>query len=92
MTKEDIKKIKDFIKNNGITFEHGSRNTHSTIISGYSLSLPSTSKSGLVKILLEECPNIKGYPKEFNNVFEFAKRNNYERYWDTVDAKERYKF
>lgn len=90
--KEQIEK---FIKDNGLTFEKGNRNTDLVIICGYSQYLESLGRVNVADILEEV---LKGYfekdPElhaEFNRVWNFTNLKNYYKWW-TIDVnRARYK-
>jgi hypothetical protein len=90
--KEQIEK---FIKDNGLTFEKGTRNTDLVIICGYSQYLESLGRTNIVNILEEV---LKGYfekdPElysEFNRVWNFTNLKNYYKWWTIDINRARYK-
>lgn len=87
-------KLKKFIQDNGLTFEEGQRNKDSVIISGYALYL-GLEESGLIEDLLdEEYPDVADGElfDEIQRVFNYARIKNYEKFWQTEEAKTMYKF
>lgn len=86
-----MSKIKEFIKNNDLSFEEGSRNTTVVILIGYSQFL------GLTKIQLEEeldeqIEDDYFIQEEIDRLWEFCKNRNYKDFWVTEKAKEEYNF
>jgi methenyltetrahydromethanopterin cyclohydrolase len=93
MTIELQNKLRDFIINNKLSFKKGVRNRDSVILSGYALHLGITDQADIEKVIESTCSTFDiGYKEEFNNVFYYAKYNNYQEYWKTEDAKEHYTF
>ncbi len=95
MTKQRITKIEEFIKNNNLQFTEGRRNTDSVALSGYALYVGLTEKdlSKLTDIVYETLPDCDAYTDdELARVFEFAKANNYGKWWEGEEAKKQYKF
>lgn len=86
MTHEQIvKKIEDFIQNNNLIFEEGSRNSDSTIICGYTLHI-----GGSCEDINEAINNLdnegeltpdSGWGDELERVWDFAEENNYGKWW-----------
>ncbi len=86
-----MSKIREFIKENSLSFVEGSRNTSCVIIIGYALHL------GLTQTELEAelQPEIKedGFIlDELNRLFAYCLKNNYGKFWSSKEAKKQYKF
>jgi hypothetical protein len=86
-----MNKIQKFIDDNrlGFSSEGSGLNSNCTVISGYALHIGLE----LFDDLYNEMPIMTndGY-EELQRVFEYAKDNNYEKYWTTPDAKGRWIF
>lgn len=93
ISKED--KIKDFIKNNNLTFSGDGSNLNSecTTISGYGLYVGINRYEELEDIVVEINPDVDpDFEEQLRKTFSFAKRNNYENFWKKKSAKTMYKF
>lgn len=84
-------KLRQFIEDNNLTFEHGRRNADSVILSGYALHLKYTNASSIRRDVKDMVQGINTY-RDFDTTFKYAKRNKYGNYWETEDAKKKYKF
>lgn len=86
-------KLELFIENNNLTFQEGTRNTDSVVISGYALHLGVTEVDTIIdaikKQLVDKNPD---YHDELPFVFSFAQKNNYGKWWEKPVAKKTYKF
>ena len=83
--------IKEFIKNNNLTFEEGCRNTHVTIIIGYAQHL-GLIKEELDDELSEQYDEDLFIAEEVTRLFDYCNKRNYKNFWSTDEAKKRYKF
>lgn len=86
------KQIKDFIKNNKLTFAPGRRNKDSVVLSGYALHLGMTNSDELEALICKYCKESGDFETEFRKTYNYASNNNYGSYWDTEEAKENYIF
>ncbi len=93
------KKILDFIELNELTFIKGQRNSDSTILSGYALFVGIKSIEELIQIVekykkekAKDLSHFDDYESELTKVFNYAKRHNYEKFWESEDAKTSFKF
>lgn len=82
--------LQKFIEDNNLSFQEGQRNTSTVILCGFSL---------YNEISIQEIHNAindkefsSELTQELKRVYEYAKRNNYREYWNSEDAKTRYKF
>lgn len=89
MTKRQ--KIEKFIEDNDLTFEEGSRNTHSVPLAGYACYLNILTPGMILDVLNEVIVDFD-YDKEFGEVFKYAKANNYGNFWTTSAAEKEYIF
>jgi len=85
-------KIEKFITDNGLQFVEGTRNSDSTILSGYALHLGIKEVEILTKAIDNVLPDADDYYSELDRVFKYAQKNNYGKYWKTKVAKETYVF
>jgi hypothetical protein len=91
--KEKLDKIEKFIDENNLSFEEGRRNSDSTILSGFALYVGLKTLPTLKLAVENRCDDREwGWEEELERVFEYAKDNNYELYWASEDAKDRYTF
>lgn len=91
-TKEQ--KLVQFIRDNGLKFTEGRRNSDAVIISGFALHLGFTSSDDLVDLIDEAIDNTgdDNYWEELCRVFDFANCHNYGAWWGTEEARKQYKF
>ncbi len=93
MTKKQKIEIEKFIKENNLTFEYGSRNTDSVVLSGYSLYLGVNDVDKVIEVIDKVLPDAdEDYSPELERVFEYAGANNYGKWWNSEEAKKEYKF
>ena len=83
--------IKEFIKNNNITFNEGERNSSVVVCIGYAQHL-GLNEAQLKKELAKEIKEDKFIKEEISRLFDYCKSNNYAKYWKTKSAKSEYKF
>jgi hypothetical protein len=98
---KQIEHLEEFIKLNDLKFTEGRRNTDCTILIGYALYYTYDVKEGKfksedTKLVLESILEHKlkidlELKKEFEKVFEFAKRNKYGKWWEKEDNRSKYK-
>ena len=81
------KTIENFIKNNELVFKDGHRNVSLVIICGYSLY-----KNIPLNDLINFFKNDERTLKELKRVYDYAKDNNYDKFWKTEKAKKQYIF
>jgi hypothetical protein len=86
-----MSQIKEFIKNNNLTFEEGCRNTHVTIIIGYAQYLGLTEEE-LDEELSEQYDKDSFIAEEVTRLFDYCKSRDYKQYWKSDVAKATYKF
>lgn len=86
-----MSKIREFIDNNGLSFEEGNRNTTVVILIGYAQNLE-LSQNKLKAELVEEMDNDSFIQDEIDRLWEYCKNKNYKNFWSTPKAKELYKF
>lgn len=86
-----MSQIKEFIKNNELSFEEGNRNTTVVVLIGYAQSI------GLTEVQLDE--ELQEYydedefvADEVTRLFDYCKARNYKKFWSTAEAKKKYKF
>jgi hypothetical protein len=82
--------LQKFIENNNLSFQEGQRNASIVILCGFALY----NEISIQKI--HAAINDKDYTPEvqieLSRVYEYAERNIYGEYWNSEDAKTRYKF
>lgn len=84
-------KIKEFITNNNLSLEEGSRNSSLVCIIGYAQHLGLTEKQ-LQEELKDESIKDGFIYEEIARLFDYCKTRKYKNYWTTPDAKSKYKF
>jgi hypothetical protein len=84
-------KIREFIENNVVYFEEGSRNSTIITLIGYAQYL-GLSKEDLEKELQEEIEVDGVIQEEIDRLWSYASSNNYAKYWKTAQAKKDWKF
>lgn len=84
-------KIKEFITNNNLSLEEGSRNSSIVCIIGYAQHLGLTEKQ-LQEELKDESDKDSFIYEEVARLFDYCKLKKYKNYWTTSDAKSKYKF
>lgn len=89
---KEKEKIEKFIKDNGLSFVEGCRNTDSVVLSGYCLYLGITDITVILNIINNICKTITHFEDEFERVFKYAENHNYGNWWKTKEAKKAYKF
>ena len=88
MTK--IETLKEFIKNNNLSFEEGQRNQSCTILSGFALFQGASIKECKEAIPMEYFT--AELAQELERVYQYAERYSYGSWWGTNAAKKMYKF
>lgn len=86
-----MSKIKEFITNNNLSLEEGSRNSSIVCIIGYAQHLGLT-ENQLQEELDEESDNDLFIYEEIARLFDYCKTKKYKNYWTTPEAKSKYKF
>lgn len=86
-----MSKIKEFIKENNLSFEEGNRNTTVVILIGYAQHLGLTEEK-LDEELQEQYDEDYFIAEEVTRLFDYCKARNYKNYWSTAAAKKAYKF
>jgi hypothetical protein len=82
--------LKEFIKENKLTFTVGERNTNVTILCGYALHIEATVED--CKNAIEEKYVSTELFQEIERVYEYANNNNYGDFWITETAQKQYTF
>jgi hypothetical protein len=83
--------IDTFITNNTLNFADGSRNTTVTILIGYALYLDMKRKE-LLETLDTQIKADSFIEQEVNRLWKYCKNKSYGKYWETTEAKNKYKF
>ena len=83
--------INTFIKDNNLSFALGSRNSTITVIIGYS-QFKKITLLKLKEYLKEQIENDPFISTELDRLWEYCKRKNYSKFWNTENAKKQYKF
>ena len=84
-----MKELEQFIINNNLEFVSGRRNSDIVILCGYALFLNYSHNDILTAI---NKPKDSFITSEVMRVYDYAKKNNYKKYWETEEAKKIYKF
>jgi len=85
------KKIIQFIKNNNLEFEEGTRNSTIIILIGYSQYLEMNQEEleeELEDIIIED----NFVKEEIERLWDYCKIKKYKDFWKTGTAKDQYKF
>lgn len=83
--------MKDFIKNNHLSFGKGRRNSTITVLVGYSQHLKMTSED-LKSELSHQIMDDSFIGEEIDRLWNYCKSRKYAAYWKTAAAKSSYKF
>jgi|DEB19_MinimDraft_2_1074335.scaffolds.fasta_scaffold172626_1 hypothetical protein len=86
-----MSKIKEFITNNNLSLEEGSRNSSLVCIIGYAQHLGLTEKE-LQEELDKEINEDSFIGEEIARLFDYCKLRKYKNYWLSPEAKSKYKF
>ena len=78
----DTKILENFIINNNLKFREGSRNTDSTILSGFALHNNINDTALIITIIKQVLPDASNFEDEFQRVFSYAKVNDYGKWWE----------
>jgi hypothetical protein len=84
-------KIKEFITNNNLSLEEGSRNSSIVVIIGYAQHL-SLTEGQLIEELDKEINEDIFILQEITRLFDYCKTKKYKNYWTRPEAKSKYKF
>lgn len=83
--------MREFINNNDLSFDEGSRNTTIVTLIGYAQHL-GWSKEALEEELLTEIEEDGFIQDEIDRLWQYCYNRNYKNFWGTAKAKELYKF
>jgi len=83
--------MRDFIKDNHLSFGEGRRNSTVVILIGYAQHL-GLSKGALEEVLENEVSEDSFIGSEIDRLWPYCLSKRYEKYWKTKDAKLKYKF
>lgn len=83
--------MRDFINENSISFEPGSRNTSIVTLIGYS-QFKGFDKHALKEELATEIKKDSFISEEIDRLFDYCKAKNYKNFWKTAEAAENYTF
>ncbi len=86
-----MKDIRDFIKNNNISFTKGSRNTSVVTLIGYAQHKGLTCQE-LIDSLKPEITKDVFILEEVNRLWDYCKANKYKNFWKKQEAKLQYTF
>lgn len=84
-------KIRNFIENNEVYFEEGSRNSTMVTLIGYAQHL-GLSKEDLEAALSDEIENDGVIQDEIDERWGYCLSNNYKKFWTSKDAKKQWIF
>lgn len=84
-------KIREFIENNDLSFEEGSRNSTCVTLIGYSQHL-GLSKEDLEEELSNEIDNDEVIQDEIDERWSYCLNNNYKKFWTSKEAEKQYTF
>jgi hypothetical protein len=83
--------MRDFINENNISFEQGSRNSSIVTLIGYAQHKGLT-KNQLLDALEPEIKADSFIAQEVDRLYNYCKDRNYKAFWSTEDAKMQYTF
>jgi len=86
-----IYNMRNFITENNLSFEQGSRNSTVVTLIGYAQFKGLTSQE-LIDILNPEITNDIFILEEINRLWDYCKVNNYKAWWKSEDSKLQYTF
>lgn len=89
MTK--VKQLERFIKDNGLQFTEGRRNSDLVVLCGYGIYIEATGNEIWDSISEDVDTDFEELEKEFNRVFEYAHANNYGKWWEIEMNRKAYK-
>ena len=91
-SKEKKETLKKFIIDNKLEFTVGRRNSDSVILAGFALYIGEKDEAKVRSVIKNILPYVFDFEKEFQEVFEYADRNHYGRFWTKPAAKKQYIF
>jgi len=83
--------MRNFINENSISFEQGSRNSSITTLIGYA-QFKGLTKSQLSDELSDEINKDIFIQEELDRLWDYCKARNYKNWWSTTEAKLQYTF
>jgi hypothetical protein len=83
--------MRDFINENSISFEQGSRNSSITTLIGYA-QYKGLTKDKLKLELSKEIIEDSFIKEEIDRLWDYCKARNYKNWWSTTEAKLQYTF
>jgi hypothetical protein len=83
--------MRDFINENSISFEQGSRNSSITTLIGYA-QFKGLTKEELKLELSKEIIEDSFIKEEIDRLWDYCKARNYKNWWSTTEAKLQYTF
>ena len=83
--------MRDFINENSISFEPGSRNSSIVTLIGYAQHL-GLSQSALEEELADQIAEDSFIQEEIDRLWDYCKVKNYKNYWSSKEAGEQYTF
>jgi hypothetical protein len=86
-----MNRLRNFINENNLYFDEGSRNSTIVVLIGFSQHLD-LSQSDLEDELALEIENDYFIQEEIDRLWQYCANRNYKNYWSTPEAKNKYKF
>lgn len=83
--------MKEFIKDNSLSFAKGNRNSTVTVLVGYAQHL-GIDEATLKTELATQIKKDSFIGEEISRLWGYCKTNKYKDFWKTSDAKKQYKF
>lgn len=83
--------MREFIKNNNISFKEGNRNSSVVVLIGYAQHL-GMEQEELEKQLAKEIKKDKFIGEEIQRLWLYCENNNYKMFWKKAAAKKKYTF
>ena len=83
--------MRNFITENKLSFEPGSRNSTITTLIGYA-QFKGLNQSNLEEELITESNADSFIAEEINRLWDYCKAKNYKSFWSSEEAKEQYTF
>ena len=83
--------MRDFINENSISFEQGSRNSSITTLIGYA-QFKGLTKEELKLELSKEIIEDSFIKEEIDRLWDYCKARNYKNWWNTTEASLQYTF
>jgi len=86
-----MNRLRNFINENNLSFDEGSRNSTIAVLIGFSQHL-GLSLTDVETELQSEIDDDYFIQEELDRLWQYCANRNYKNYWSTPEAKNKYKF